>query len=252
METLQELENLKITRKADFKKVSIVIPVYNEKRTIESVIDIVKKAPVLGLSKQIILVDDCSKDGTTEILQKLAEPSVKTLFLEKNIGKSGALAFGLKQAEGDIIIVQDADLEYDPFEYEILLKPFIYDNADVVYGSRYLQNNVRQIQKFWHTFFNKIFTYYTNALCNRYFSDVQTCYKVFNKKVLNQVGLNLQSKRFGFDPEFTAAISRKPFKIIEVPISYYPRGHKAGKHMGITDALKCTWLAFWFNIVKKS
>ncbi len=247
-EPLQELQNLKITHHQAYKKVSIVIPVYNEKRTVESVLNVVEKAPVLGLEKEIILVDDHSTDGTSDILKNIKSPNVKIIFLEKNIGKSGALRTGFNNASGDIIIVQDADLEYDPFEYEVLIKPFLNENADVVYGSRYLQNNTRQIQKFWHTLFNKIFTYYTNALCNLYFSDVQTCYKTFNRRVLDEVGKKLESTRFGFDPEFTAAVARRKYKIIEVPISYYPRSHQAGKHMHITDAVKCLWVAFKYNV----
>ena len=122
------------------------------------------------------------------------------------------------------------------------------DKADVVYGSRYVQSNKRQVQRFWHTFFNKAFTYFTDALCNVYFTDVQTCYKAFNTKVLHEVALTLRSQRFGFDPEFTAKIARKHYKIIEVPISYYPRGHSAGKHMKISDAAKCVWVAIKFNL----
>ena len=257
MEALIELLNLKISPNQVYKKVSIVIPVYNEKRTIRAVIDIVSGAPVLGLEKEIVLVDDCSKDGTREILQEYKERQqiagaiLNIIFHEKNTGKGGALHTGFAHASGDIILVQDADLEYDPHEYEILLKPFLHDKADVVYGSRYLQNSLRQVQRFWHTFFNKLFTFFSNMLTNVYFTDVQTCYKAFNRKVLDQVALKLESKRFGFEPEFTARIAKKKYKIVEVPISYYPRGYGMGKHIGLLDALEGLWVIVKYNIFRK-
>jgi glycosyltransferase involved in cell wall biosynthesis len=175
---------------------------------------------------------------------------IKSILHEKNTGKGGALHTGFAHATGDIILVQDADLEYDPHEYEILLKPFLHDKADVVYGSRYLQNNLRQVHRFWHTFFNKAYTYFSNMLCNAYFSDMMTCYKAFNSKVLKDVALKLESKRFGFEPEFTAKISRGTYKIVEVPISYYPRSRAAGKHIGLKDAFEGIWVIIKYNLIK--
>ena len=200
MNTIQELLNLKVSPNPLYKKVSIVIPVYNEVHTIQTIVDVVLGAPTLGLEKEIILVDDCSKDGTRDILNKIQNPQVKVILHGKNSGKGGALHSGFLQASGDIIIVQDADLEYDPHEYELLLAPFIHNKADVVYGSRYLKSGLRQVPRFWHTFFNKMFTLLSNILTNIYLTDAQTCYKVFTKKVLIQEAQKLESKRFGFDP----------------------------------------------------
>lgn len=246
----KELENLKASPRAQYKSVSIVIPVHNEARTIETVIELVAKAQVHGLQKEIILIDDASNDGTVEILKKINRPEVKIIFLKDNTGKGAVLNLGFKQATGDIILIQDADLEYDPYEYEVLLKPFFTDKADVVYGSRYLQSNVRQVPLYWHTVFNKMFSHFSNFFTNMYVTDVMTCYKVFNRIVLNEVVFGLTSKRFGFEVEFTARIARKNYKIIEVPISYYPRTIKAGKHMKFKDALECLWSIFKYNIFK--
>ncbi len=247
---MDELVKLKSSPNPDYKKVTIVIPVYNEKRTLQALVDLVQKAPVFGLEKEIILVDDKSKDGTSEMVKGLEGGSIRVVLHERNTGKGGALHTGFKHATGDIVLVQDADLEYDPHEYEILLKPFLEDKADVVYGSRYLQNNLRQVHRFWHTFFNKCYTYFSNMFTNTYFSDMMTCYKAFNRKVLNEVALKLESKRFGFEPEFTAKISRGKYKIVEVPISYYPRSRAHGKHIGLTDAIEGIWVIIKYNVFK--
>jgi glycosyltransferase involved in cell wall biosynthesis len=246
----REFLNLKASPNPVYKKVSIVIPVYNEQRTIQTVVDVVRSALTCGLQKEIILVDDCSRDGTREKLRQLDYPDVKVIFHENNTGKGGALRSGFKSATGDIIIVQDADLEYDPHEYEILINPFLSAKADVVYGSRYLKSGLRQVPRFWHTFFNKLFSTFSNMMTNIYLTDVQTCYKVFNRKVLQEVGLKLESKRFGFDPEFTAKIAKKKFKIMEVPVSYYPRTRVAGKHMDLKSELEAVWVVIKYNLFK--
>jgi glycosyltransferase involved in cell wall biosynthesis len=250
MEQPNELLNLKVSPSPIYKKVSIVIPVYNEQRTIQTVIDVVRSAQIAGLEKEIILVDDCSKDGTREKLQQLNCPDVKVIFHKNNTGKGGALHSGFKAATGDIIIVQDADLEYDPHEYELLLNPFLHFKADVVYGSRYLKSGLRQVPRFWHTFFNKLFSMFSNMMTNIYLTDVQTCYKVFNRKVLEEVGWHLESNRFGFDPEFTAKIAKKKYKIMEVPVSYYPRTRVAGKHMDFKSQLEAVWVAIKYSLFK--
>lgn len=248
MDPFDELANLKISPKAVYRKVTIIIPVYNEERTIKTLVEIVQSAPTSGLEKQIILVDDGSRDGTVDILKPLAGPSLEVIFHERNLGKTHALYTGFRAATGDIIIVQDADLEYDPFEYQLLILPFLNEKADVVYGSRYLKSSNRQVPRFWHTFFNKVYTYISNSLSNIYLTDVYTCYKAFNRKVLTEVGLGLSSKRFGFDAEFTAKIARKPYKIIEVPVSYYPRTHARGKHMSLFDQLEALWYIVRYNL----
>lgn len=248
MEHLHEILNLQVSPNQHYSKVSIVIPVYNERRTILSVLDVVLKAPVCGLEKEIILVDDCSTDGTRDLLGEIKNPHVRLVFQKQNGGKGAALQSGFKHASGDIIIVQDADLEYDPFEYELLIEPFLKNKAEVVYGSRYLKSGLRQVPRFWHTAFNKLFTMFSNALTNIYLTDAQTCYKVFSKKVLNKDMLNLQSKRFGFDPEFTSKIARGGYKIMEVPVSYYPRSSQAGKHMNFKSQLETVWCLIKYNL----
>jgi glycosyltransferase involved in cell wall biosynthesis len=250
MEQLKELLNLKVSPNYHYRKISIVIPVYNEKRTILAVLDVVLSAPVCGLEKEVLLVDDCSTDGTRDVLKGITDSRVRVVLKDKNGGKGSSLHEGFKQASGDIVIVQDADLEYDPHEYELLIKPFLDNKADVVYGSRYLKSGLRQVPKFWHTAFNKLFTMFSNMMTNQYLTDVQTCYKVFNYKVLEEVGKKLTSERFGFDPEFTAKISRGGYKIMEVPVSYYPRSKQAGKHMNLRSELETVWCAVKFNLFR--
>jgi glycosyltransferase involved in cell wall biosynthesis len=248
MDNLPELLNLKSSQNHLYRKVSIVIPVYNEVRTILAVLNVVLSAPICGLEKEVILVDDCSTDGTREVLKNVSDFKVKTIFKKENTGKGAALHEGFWLATGDIIIVQDADLEYDPHEYESLIRPFLENKADVVYGSRYLKNSLRQVPKFWHTLFNKLFSMLSNMLTNLYLTDVQTCYKTFNHKVLEEVAKSLTACRFGFDPEFTARIADKNYKIMEVPVSYYPRTIKTGKHMNFKSQLETLWALMKYNL----
>jgi glycosyltransferase involved in cell wall biosynthesis len=241
--------NLKGSQNYSYQKVNIVVPVYNEKATILTLLDKVLDAPVFGLQKEIILVDDASVDGTREILKIFSDPRVKIVLKDKNQGKGSALHDGFLSATGDVIIIQDADLEYDPNEYESLLSPFLNDKADVVYGSRYLKNNLKAGPKFWHTFFNKAFSAFSNLLTGLRLTDAQTCYKIFNQKVLNDVAKNLSAKRFGFDPEFTAKIAKKGYTIVEVPVSYYPRTSQAGKHMNFNSQLETFWSLIKYNLL---
>ena len=251
MKDPQELRHLKISPNPVYKKVSIVIPIYNEKRTIQTILDVVSSAPVHNLDKEIILIDDKSTDGTAELLKTFRTPDLKVILQEKNAGKGTAVQAGFKEVSGDIVIIQDADLEYDPHDYAALIAPFLTDKADIVYGSRYMQSNSRQVHRFWHTFFNKLMTYFSNALSNVYLTDIHTCYITFNRKVLNEIGLEMTSKRFGFNPEFAARIAKKHYKIIEVPISYYPRTKAQGKKIGFKDALDTVWATIKYNLFTK-
>lgn len=217
-------------------KISIIIPVYNEVQTIQKVIAEVKAVPVAGLEKEIVLVDDGSVDGTKELLQKLNEQSLRVIYHEKNLGKGAALLTGFKSATGDVAIIQDADLEYDPKEIEIVLKPFLENRAKVVYGSRYM--GLHPELNFWHSLFNKIFTQFGNILMGQKITDIMTCYKAFDREVLDKLVPILQSKRFGFEPEVTAKVTKLGYKIFEVPISYRPRSGKEGKHMNLQGQIE--------------
>lgn len=232
----------------EYQKVSIIIPVYNERSTIEQVLSQVKAAGAAGLEKEIILVDDCSTDGTTQTLKNLADPALRIFFHDINQGKGAALKTGFQQATGDIVVVQDADLEYDPAEIQKVLQPFLNSDAQVVYGSRYLKPSAGL--GFWHSFFNKSFTTVGNSLTGQKITDLMTCYKAFNKTALSSFLSKVESKRFGFDPEVTARVSRAGFKIVEVPISYRPRSHGEGKHMNLKGELESLWALIKYSILK--
>lgn len=221
---------------SEYETVSIVIPIYNERSTIERVLEQVKTASTFNLNKEIILVDDCSTDGTIALLKNLDDPSLKIYFHAQNQGKGAALKTGFEQAIGEIVMVQDADLEYDPAEIQKVLRPFLERNADVVYGSRYLEPSAGL--DFWHSLFNKSFTRFSNLLLGQAITDLMTCYKAFNRVALNQFLPRLKSKRFGFEPEVTARLAKAGFKIIEVPISYKPRSKGEGKHMNFKGQLE--------------
>jgi glycosyltransferase involved in cell wall biosynthesis len=214
-----------------FKKLSIVMPVYNEKDTIEQIISRVMSVDV-GLEKELVIVDDFSKDGTRDILTKLNDPRIKVHFHPENMGKGSALQTGFGKATGEIVLVQDADLEYDPNEYPILLHPILDGRADVVYGSRFL-GGPHRVLFFWHSVGNKLLTTFSNMLSNLNLTDMETCYKVFKKSVLDKI--KLQSKRFGFEPEVTIKIAKLKIRIYEVPISYSGRDYSEGKKIGWKD-----------------
>jgi glycosyltransferase involved in cell wall biosynthesis len=224
---------------SDYKTVSIVIPVYNEHGTIQTVLEQVKQASTLGLEKEIILVDDHSTDGTTELVRQLRDPQIKVFVHETNQGKGGAIHTGFDAASGDIVVIQDADLEYDPAEIAKVLVPFLNAGADIVYGSRYLQP--RKGLKFWHSLFNRLFTSVGNLFTGLKLTDLMTCYKAFNRQALASFVNKLESKRFGFEPEVTARVAKAGFKIIEVPISYAPRSREQGKHMNLKWQLESLW-----------
>lgn len=214
-------------------KISIIIPVFNEKNSIEEIIKRVQAVDV-GLEKEIIIVDDCSQDGTRQILEKLNYPNMKLFFHSKNEGKGAALQTGFSKAEGDIILIQDADLEYDPKEYHKLLAPILDGRADVVYGSRFL-GGPHRVLFFWHYVGNKILTMLSNITSNLNLTDMETCYKVFKKEILNKI--KIKSKRFGFEPEVTIKFAKLKCRIYEVPISYSGRDYSEGKKIGWKDGV---------------
>jgi len=228
-------------------KLSVVIPVYNEKRWITEVLRRVRMVPI---PKEIILVDDLSTDGTREMLPQFADENTKILYKKVNQGKGAALRDGFKLCTGNVIIIQDADLEYDPDDYPSLLQPIIENKADIVFGSRFIGEKHRVLY-FWHMVTNKILTVLSNMLTNLNLTDMETCYKVFKKEVLE--GMDLKSNRFGFEPEFTAKIAKKKkpaWRIFEVPVSYDGRTYEEGKKIGLKDgfnALYCIVRYKFFN-----
>jgi glycosyltransferase involved in cell wall biosynthesis len=215
-------------------KLSIVIPAYNERDTVEKLLDQVIAVPLEGMQKEIVVVDDGSSDGTRDILKKRADAGDIQLFLQpRNQGKGAAVREGLRRATGDILLIQDADLEYDPADYPILLKPILTGKADVVYGSRFLGEH--KAMYFWHSVGNQILTLVTNVLFDSTLTDMETCYKVFTAEIARK--LKLKSERWGFDPEITASILKLGYRIYEVPVSYAGREYWEGKKIGWRDAL---------------
>lgn len=229
-------------------KISIVIPVYNEEKTLETIISAVSNADTLGLEKQLIFVDDGSRDKSREILKKY-ESIHTVVYHKKNQGKGAALQTGFKNATGDIVLIQDADLEYDPNEYPKLLKPILDDRADVVFGSRFVGGQAHRVLYFWHTMTNKFLTSLSNAFSDLNLTDMETCYKVFRKSVLDQI--SIEENRFGFEPEITAKVGElsrtQNIRVYEVGISYYGRTYNEGKHIGWKDGVRALWCIFKYN-----
>ncbi len=217
-------------------KLSVVIPVYNEKNTVA---EILRRVKATGRADEIILVDDGSTDGTREFLRTLVSPpAVKVVFHEKNMGKGAALRTGFRNASGDVILVQDADLEYNPGEYPALLEPIESGQADVVYGSRFLGAKHR-VTMFWHMVANQLLTFATNVLYNSILSDMETGYKVFKADLLKSIPL--RANRFDFEPEITAKILKRKARVFEIPISFNPREYDEGKKIGLVDAFAAVW-----------
>jgi glycosyltransferase involved in cell wall biosynthesis len=235
-------------------QLSIVIPAYNEGRTIHLILDKVKAVQLMNdIKKEIIIVNDCSKDDTEEAVMRYQSqnPDVNIQYFKHpvNQGKGAALHTGISKATGDVVIIQDADLEYDPNEYNVLLKPISDGFADVVYGSRFMGGRPHRILFFWHTIGNKFLTFLSNAMTNLNLTDMETCYKVFRRETIQS--LQLQEKRFGFEPEVTAKISRIPkIRIYEVGISYYGRTYEEGKKIGAKDGFRAIYCILKYNLFK--
>ncbi len=218
---------------------SVVIPVYNERNTLAEMLGRVRAVP---LAKEIIVVDDGSTDGTRELLAGMTdEADLRVLFHPENRGKGGALKTGFLAAAGDIVLVQDADLEYDPADYPILLAPILADQADVVFGSRFLSRASRRGQSFWHVLGNRALTLLSNLFTGLHLTDMETCYKVFRKEIIQAVASTLKENGFGIEPELTAKIAHGKYRIVEVAIRYNARSYRDGKKIGWRDALKAIW-----------
>lgn len=234
------------------ESLTVVIPIYNERGTLQELLGRVVEAPSCGLAKEIVLIDDFSTDGTRDILKEYeGKDGFQVLYHERNRGKGAALRTGFAAATGDLVLIQDADLEYDPAEYPILLEPFQKGLADVVYGSRFKGSRMSRVHLYWHQMANNFLTWVSNMFTNLNLTDMETCYKVFKREVL--AGLELKSDRFGFEPEITAKVSRRRIegrrvRVYEVPISYYGRDYAEGKKIGWRDGVAALWHILRFNL----
>ncbi|MCC6320852.1 MAG: glycosyltransferase family 2 protein [Phycisphaerales bacterium] len=225
-------------------KLSVVIPVYNEEQTILSLIERVR---AVGVEKELVIVDDCSRDGTRGRLETLrGQPDITLLFHEQNQGKGAALRTGFAACKGDMVIIQDADLEYDPNEYPRLIQPILDGRADVVFGSRFIGGESHRVLYFWHSVGNKVLTLLSNALTNLNLTDMEVCYKVFKREIIQKI--TIEENRFGFEPEITAKVARLRCRVYEVGISYSGRTYEEGKKIGWKDGVRAIWCILKYNL----
>ena len=235
----------------DTLKLSVVVPCYNEKDTIEEVIASIRNCGIKNL--EIIIVEDCSTDGTRELLkEKVAATVEKVLYHKVNKGKGAALRNGFKAATGDLVVVQDADMEYDPKDYLKLIEPFVSGRADaeVVYGSRYARSERYMIKRFYHSAGNKFLTLMSNLFSDMALTDMETCYKMFKREIIQAIPI--KEDRFGFEPEVTAKVAKMKCKVYEVPISYYPRSYNEGKKIGVRDGFRAIYCILKYNLFDAS
>ncbi|WP_432797676.1 glycosyltransferase family 2 protein [Poriferisphaera sp. WC338] len=228
-------------------KLSVVIPVYNEEKTIENIVDQVQ---AVDIDKEIILVDDCSSDDSRDKLKELEAKhgNIRIAFHEHNQGKGAALRTGFQEAKGELVIIQDADLEYDPMEYHKLIGPIDCGKADVVYGSRFAGGESHRVLYFWHSMGNKFLTLLSNMFTNLNLTDMETCYKLFKREIIQDI--KIQEDRFGFEPEITAKLARKNCRIFEVGIAYNGRTYEEGKKIGWQDGCRAIWCIIKYNVFK--
>jgi glycosyltransferase involved in cell wall biosynthesis len=227
-------------------RLSVVIPVFNEKDTIGEIVGRVRNVPI---PKEIILVDDGSTDGTREQLAGMeGEPDLRILYHPRNRGKGAALRTAFTQATGDIVIVQDADLEYDPAQYAQLIQPIVEGVADVVYGSRFQAEGPHRVLYFWHYVANRFLTTLSNVFTDLNLTDMETCYKVFRREVIQAIAPTLKESRFGIEPELTAKVARRKYRVYEIGISYFGRTYREGKKIGLRDAMKALWCIVRYGI----
>lgn len=225
-------------------KITVVVPVYNE---VQTILEILRRVQAVNIADEIVVIDDGSTDGTRQVLEKISgQGLVRAVFHSHNQGKGAAVHTGIQHAQGDLIIIQDADLEYDPRDYEALLKPIREGLADVVYGSRFL-GGPRRPAMFWHMVANKLLTLMTNIMYDNILTDMETGYKVFRRSIVEE--MNLKAKRFDFEPEFTAKILKRKERIFEVPITFNPRDYKDGKKIGLKDAFQAVWTLLKYRFV---
>ena len=231
-------------------KLSIVVPVYNEDKTLEMIIRKVKEVDIGDVEKEIIVIDDGSSDESIKILKERIEPLVdKVIYKEKNMGKGAAVRTGFENVTGDIVIIQDADLEYDPHEYKRLLQPILDGKADVVYGSRFMSGRPHRVHMFWHQIGNNFLTTLSNMFTNLNLTDMETCYKLFKKEIIDSI--NIEENRFGIEPELTAKVARLNCRIYEVGISYYGRNYEEGKKINWKDGFRAICVILKYGIFKR-